>query len=145
MASKVIPALLLLGFLVIVMVSFHPVALPSVSSSILAARKKPTGDTNLKRYWMVFLKGGPHRNQTAVAASAIQTAHLQHIHQLSRAGKLLVTGPFDGEGDLKGIYILDCRDSLEAVKLVKEDPAVRTGRLRFEMLPWWTEKNCVFR
>ncbi|MBC9932396.1 YciI family protein [Chitinophaga qingshengii] len=144
MASKVIPAILLLGFLVIVMVSFHPVALPSISSS-LAAREKPTPDTNLKRYWMVFLKGGPHRNQTAVAAAGIQAAHLQHIHQLSKAGKLLVTGPFDQEGNLKGIFILDCRDSLEAVKLVKEDPAVRTGRLCFEILPWWTEKNCVFR
>ncbi|NML41800.1 hypothetical protein HHL17_31730 [Chitinophaga sp. G-6-1-13] len=145
MASKVIPAIFLLGFLVIVMVSFHPAALQSVSSSIHEAHQKTDADPNMKRYWMVFLKNGPHRDQPAVAAAGIQTAHMQHIQQLAQTGKLLVAGPFDNDGDMKGIFILDCRDSLEAVQLVKEDPAVRAGRLRFEVLPWWTEKNCVFK
>lgn len=145
MASKVIPALFLLGFLVIVMVSFHPAALQSISSSVLNGHEKPVADGGMKRYWMVFLKGGPHRDQPAAAAADIQTAHMQHIRQLAQTGKLMVAGPFGNDGDMKGIFILDCSDSLEAVQLVKEDPAVRAGRLRFEVLPWWTEKNCVFK
>ncbi|NLR66184.1 hypothetical protein HGH92_17885 [Chitinophaga varians] len=143
MASKVIPAIFLLGFLVIVIVSFHPATLQS--PSVHEARKETSVNPNMKRYWMVFLKNGPHRDQPAVAAAGIQSAHLQHIQQLAQTGKLLVAGPFDNDGDMKGIFILDCRDSLEAEQLVKEDPAVRAGRLRFEVLPWWTEKNCVFK
>lgn len=145
MASKVIPAIFLLGFLVIVMVSFHPVTLQSVPSSVHDSLKKSKADPDMKRYWMVLLKGGLHRDQPAVTATGIQAAHMQHIRQLAQTGKLLVAGPFDNDGDMKGIFILDCKDSLEAVQLVKEDPAVRAGRLRFEVLPWWTEKNCVFK
>ncbi|SJZ55508.1 Uncharacterized conserved protein YciI, contains a putative active-site phosphohistidine [Chitinophaga eiseniae] len=145
MASKVIPALFLLAFLVIVTVSFHPAALQSISSAVLSGHQRSVADGGMKCYWMVFLKGGPHRDQPAAAAADIQTAHMQHIRQLAQTGKLLVAGPFGNDGDLKGIFILDCRDSVEAVQLVKEDPAVRAGRLRFEVLPWWTEKNCVFK
>nr|WP_295864480.1 YciI family protein [uncultured Chitinophaga sp.] len=145
MASKVIPALFLLAFLVIVMVSFHPAALQSISSAVLSGHKRPAAEGGMKCYWMVFLKGGPHRDQPAAVAADIQAAHMQHIRQLAQTGKLMVAGPFGNDGDMKGIFILDCRDSLEAVQLVKEDPAVRAGRLRFEVLPWWTEKNCVFK
>lgn len=145
MASKVVPALLLLGFLVIVIVSFHPTPLQSVALSVLHTKPHPGSVPDVKRYWMVFLKKGPNRNQSTTDAEKIQEAHMENIARLSHAGKLVIAGPFGNDGDLKGIFIMNCNDSTEVVQLINEDPAVKAGRLRFEVLSWWTEKNCVFK
>jgi uncharacterized protein YciI len=145
MASKVIPALLLLGFLVIVMLSFHPTPLQSVALKVLPPKVKSGATPELKRYWMVFLRKGPRRNQDTAVAAKIQRDHLANIGKLAEAGKIVVAGPFGDNGDLRGIFIMDCADSLEAVSLVNTDPAVAAGRLSFEIKPWWTAKNCIFK
>lgn len=144
MASKVIPALLLLGFLVIVMLSFHPTPLQSVALNVLPPKDKSGATPELKRYWMVFLRKGPRRNQDTAVAAKIQHDHLANINKLANAGKILLAGPFGDDGDLRGIFIMDCKDSLEVVSLVNTDPAVAAGRLTFEVKSWWTAKNCVF-
>ena len=145
MASKVIPALLLLGFLVIVMLSFHPTPLQSIALSVLPQTARPGATPELKRYWMVFLKKGSRRNQEAALAEKIQRDHLANITKLAAAGKIIVAGPFGNDEELRGIFIMDCKDSLEVVSLVNTDPAVAAGRLNFEVRPWWTAKNCVFK
>ncbi|WP_212006248.1 YciI family protein [Chitinophaga sp. HK235] len=145
MASKIIPALLLMGFMFLVIITFHPTPLQSVSLSGMVTHKKPVPNPDIKCYWMVFLKTGPHRDQNMEDAAKIQSAHLQNITRLAKAGKLITAGPFGNDGDLKGMFILNCKDSLEAVQLVESDPAVKAGRLRFEVLPWWTERNCLFK
>lgn len=94
---------------------------------------------------MVFLRKGPRRNQDTAVAAKIQRDHLANIGKLAEAGKIVVAGPFGDNGDLRGIFIMDCADSLEAVSLVNTDPAVAAGRLSFEIKPWWTAKNCIFK
>ncbi|PSL47759.1 uncharacterized protein YciI [Chitinophaga niastensis] len=94
---------------------------------------------------MIFLKKGPHRDLDEAQIKKIQHDHLNNISRLANAGKLLVAGPFGNDEELSGIFIMDCKDSLEAVNLVKADPAVTAGWLRFEVIPWWTMKNCVFK
>jgi uncharacterized protein YciI len=151
MASKVMPALLLLGFLVVMMLSFHPTPSQSVSPYVVVPQTQSAqstqSDTNqsLKRYWMVFLKKGPLRNQDSITAARIQHAHLAGINHLVAAGKLVIAGPFENDNDFLGIFIMDCPDSLEAAGLVSKDPAVAAGRLIFEIRPWWTKKNCLFK
>ncbi|SHM90337.1 Uncharacterized conserved protein YciI, contains a putative active-site phosphohistidine [Chitinophaga jiangningensis] len=146
MASKVIPALLLLGFLVIVMLSFRPTTpLRSIALTALPGKAKPAPAYEMKRYWMVFLKTGPNRTQSDATAADIQRKHLENITKLANEGKIVVAGPFGDNGELRGIFIMDCKDSLEAVSLVNTDPAVVAGRLSFDIKPWWTAKNCVFK
>lgn len=94
---------------------------------------------------MVFLRKGPHRNQDSTVAAKIQEGHLANIRLLADAGKILVAGPFDNDEDLRGIFIMNCKDSLEAVSLVNTDPAVKAGRLIFDIKAWWTVKNAVFK
>lgn len=94
---------------------------------------------------MVFLRKGTRRNQDSAVAAKIQQDHLANIHQLADAGKILVAGPFGNDEDLRGIFIMNCKDSLEVVSLVNRDPAVVAGRLVFEVKPWWTTKNGVFK
>lgn len=94
---------------------------------------------------MVFLRKGAHRNQDSAVTAKIQHDHLANIHLLADAGKIIVAGPFGNDEDLRGILIMNCKDSLEVVSLVNRDPAVVAGRLVFEVKPWWTVKNAVFK
>jgi len=95
----------------------------------------------MKRYWLVFLKKGPNRNQDSVSAAKIQEAHLANINRLAKEGKIIMAGPMGTDGDLRGIFIMDCKDSSEVERFVKTDTAVITGRLKMEYYPWWSEKG----
>lgn len=146
MASKVFPALLLLGLMVTLITSSAPATLRSVTLHLAPARfLTDTPKVEMKQYWMVLLEKGPNRERHSPAdAAKIQARHLAQIDGLAASGKLLVAGPFGDNGPLRGIFIMNC-DSLEAVALVKSDTAVQTGRLIFQIRPWWTAKNCVFK
>ncbi len=99
----------------------------------------------MKKYWMVFLKRGPNRSQDSVTAAQIQKDHLANIGRLAKMGKILVAGPFGDDGDMRGIFIMDCKDEQEAKDLCATDPAVIAGRLAVEIRPWWTAKMGSFK
>jgi len=99
----------------------------------------------IKQYFFVMLSDGPNRSQDSITAEKIQAAHLKNISRLAQMGKLLVAGPFGDDGKWKGIFIFNCKTKEEVEELVKTDPAVSAGRLNYELHPWWTGKNCVFK
>ena len=107
--------------------------------------KAPEKKYEMKQYWMVFLKHGPHRDQDSVTAAKIQKGHLANINRLAELGKLLVAGPFGDEGDPVGIFIMDCKDEAEVKGLCATDPAIQAGRLIPEIRPWWTAKGGSFK
>ncbi len=91
----------------------------------------------MKNYVMVFLKKGPNRNQDSATAQSIQNGHMENIRKLAAEGKLIVAGPFLGNGDLRGIFILNVANLEEAKRLTETDPAVKSGRLVMELHPWY--------
>ena len=95
----------------------------------------------MKQYWLALLYKGPNRMQDSVSGARIQKAHLQNIESLHQQGKIIMAGPMGTNGDLRGIFIMDAKDSVEAASYINTDSAVITGRLRFELLPWWTAKG----
>ena len=95
----------------------------------------------MKRYWLVLLKKGPNRNQDSLSAEKIQTAHLTNISRLVKEGKMIMAGPIGTDGDLRGIFIMNCSDSAEIERIVNTDSAVMTGRLKMEYYPWWSAKG----
>jgi len=97
----------------------------------------------MKQYWLVFLYKGAHRNQDSAAAAMIQNAHTKNIERLAKIGKIVLAGPMGYDKDLRGIFIMDCKDSTETAYYIKTDTAIVTGRLRFEIHPWWTAKGKV--
>lgn len=99
----------------------------------------------MKQYWMVFLRKGSHRDQDSVSAARIQEGHLANIARLAKEGKILVAGPFGDDGDLRGIFVMDCNDEAEVRTLCESDPAVKAGRLALEIHPWWTAKGGSFK
>lgn len=95
----------------------------------------------MKIYWMVHLLTGPNRSHDPETAKQIQKAHIRNIERLHKEGKLIMAGPMAYNRDLKGILILDAKDSTEAASYVKTDSAIMLGRLRFEIHPWYTAKG----
>jgi uncharacterized protein YciI len=95
----------------------------------------------MKRYWLVLLKKGPNRNQDSISAEKIQAGHMANINRLAKEGKLVMAGPMGIDGDLRGIFLMNCKDSAEVAEFVNTDTAVMTGRLIMEYYPWWTMKG----
>ena len=95
----------------------------------------------MKRYWLVLLNKGPHRDQDSASRIKIQTAHLTNIGRLAKEGKIIMAGPIGIEDDLQGIFLMNCTDSTEVESFVKTDTAVITGRLIMKYYPWWAMKG----
>lgn len=91
----------------------------------------------MKRYVLANLIEGPNRDQDATTAALLQRAHLDNITRLAEAGKLVLAGPFLDKGAVRGIYIFNVETIEEARKLTATDPAIKAGRLKMELRPWY--------
>jgi len=92
-----------------------------------------------------MLTKGANRNQDSVTAAKIQDGHMANIRRLAGMGKILVAGPFGDDINWRGIFIFDCKTSQEVDGYLKTDPAILSGRLSYEIHPWFTRKNCLFK
>jgi uncharacterized protein YciI len=108
--------------------------------------RMPSGEI-LKKYYFVMLTKGPHRAdlKDTAAINAIQRGHLANIGRLVKVGKLVVAGPFDDDGNWRGIFIFDCNTEAEVKRLLATDPAIAAGRLAYEIHPWWTQRGTVIK
>ncbi|HUZ02020.1 MAG TPA: YciI family protein [Thermomicrobiaceae bacterium] len=77
----------------------------------------------------------------AVAADVLQDGHLSHLADLHDAGELLAAGPLRGDV-LQGLGIFRVEPE-RARELAGQDPAVRAGKFRFEVLPWMVPGGAV--
>jgi len=91
----------------------------------------------MKKYIMAFLKKGPNRNLDSADAVELQIAHLENIGRMAEEGKLVLAGPFFGDGDLRGIYIFNVESIEEAERLTNTDPAIQAGSLLMELKEWY--------
>jgi len=89
-------------------------------------------------FWLLLLKSGPIRNQGQAEVDDIQAAHLRHLFTLRKRRQLVLFGPVRDAGALRGIGVLTVATREEAGALMADDPAVRAGRLRADVRPWFT-------
>jgi uncharacterized protein YciI len=106
-----------------------------------ASKNDTTPPVQMKQYWLVFLLKGSNRGQDSITAAKIQDGHMANIERLAKQGSIVMAGPMGYDKDLRGIFIMDAKDSATAANLVKTDPAIIAGRLRFEIHPWWAAKG----
>ncbi|MGX5819725.1 hypothetical protein ACWKWU_16130 [Chitinophaga lutea] len=141
--AKLLPVILLAAFLTFVIARFssRDRAVPARQTSAIDT----SGALEVRQYWMVFVSrtAGPPPDPTTTAL--IQERRLANFRRLTAEGKLMVAGSLGGHGEMQGVFILNCKDSLEAAAIVKSDTAVALGQLQFTIKPWWTVKNCLFR
>jgi uncharacterized protein YciI len=107
--------------------------------------KKPKYE--MKQYYFVMLSKGTRRHEITDTAiiNKLQAGHMANITRLAEMGKILVAGPFGDDGNWRGIFIFDAASKEEVEGYLKEDPAIAAGRLAYEIRPWWTAKNAVFK
>lgn len=112
----------------------------------LFAQKKEdkASSARIRQYFFVMLTAGPNRSQDSATAAKIQEGHLANIGRLYNEGKLKVAGPFGDDGKWIGLFIFDCANKEEVEKLLVTDPAIKSGRLVFEIHPWWTAPTGSF-
>lgn len=91
----------------------------------------------MHKYVMAFLKSGPNRDRDSVESYELLMAHLENIGKMADEGKLVLAGPFLGDGDLRGIYIFNVETIEEAKALTETDPAIQAGSLIMELIPWY--------
>ena len=90
-----------------------------------------------KQYCIYFYRSRPIRNHPKDQAENIQPEHLRYLFQLKAEGKLVINGPVTDDGELRGVGIFDTTDPEEVKRLLEGDPAVKAGRLIYEIHPWF--------
>lgn len=108
-----------------------------VTYDSILAKKYGADDNGMKKYVMAFLKRGPNRDRSEEEENKLQAAHMAHIGKMAEEGKLVVAGPFVGDGDLRGIFVFDVACIEEAEALTNADPAVQAGSLEMELHEWY--------
>ena len=124
----------------------------SLAAAVLASAAPPPAPTatpdigpggfEMTTYYLALLYRGPKWTPEETAKTrAIQDAHMANIQRLAQEGKLLLAGPFTDGGDLRGIFVFKVASIEEAQELAAADPAVKAGRLRLDIHPWYSAKN----
>jgi uncharacterized protein YciI len=121
-----------------------------LSSFGFAQQKNAVSTEKIQPYWFVMLLKGPNRTQDSATAANIQAGHMANMSRLTKEGKLKVAGPFGDGGEWVGLFIFDasapgCKTKEEIELLVKTDPAIASGRLTYDIRPWWTMGSGSFK
>ena len=90
-----------------------------------------------KRYVLGLYTAGTDRDQDEETSSRIQQQHLEYMFGLRAEGKLILNGPLTDDSPIRGICIFALEDTAEAGRLMANDPAVKAGRLNWEVHPWF--------
>lgn len=89
--------------------------------------------------YLGFLRRGPNRKEgdaQTPEVQELQKAHIANINRLAATKKLVMAGPFGGNGDLRGIFVFRVGSLKEAQDLAASDPMIKIDRLRLDLHPW---------
>jgi uncharacterized protein YciI len=109
----------------------------AVDYDSVMAREVGADDYGMRKYVIAFLKSGPNKSANKEERSKLQRAHLDNIGKMAEANKLVLAGPFFGDGELRGIYVFAVNSIDEAKQLTESDPAIKAGTLIMELKEWY--------
>jgi len=99
---------------------------------------------DLATYYFGFLKKGPAWTpERTPETQKIQDAHMAHLNESGKSGKLVIAGPLGDNGDIRGILVYKTATIDEARAIAAADPAVKAGRLAVEMHTWYVSKGAL--
>jgi uncharacterized protein YciI len=133
-----------LAFTAALSVAAEPAKSAIQKPSAVPAREPDVGPGGyeMTTYYVGFLyRGAKWTPEETPETRKLQEEHMANIVRMGAEGKLVIAGPFMDNGDLRGLYVFRTGSAEEAKALVESDPAVRAGRLRFELHPWYAAKN----
>lgn len=97
-------------------------------------------------YQLVLLRRGPAWTPEKTPEIAkLQAQHLGHLTAMAESGRMVAAGPFGDQDDetLRGLCLYRVGSVDAARALAEQDPMVQSGRLRVEVMTWYTEKGYV--
>lgn len=113
-----------------------------VTALAAAATQRYPAPAEMQVIHVAMLYRGPNASkETTPETQKLQEAHLAHIVKLAKAGQALIAGPMGGDGDLRGIIMLKAPNADAARGLEADDPAVKAGRLRIEIVSFVAPGN----
>jgi len=109
---------------------------------LLVSSAASAAEYEMTTYYMALLYRGPKWTAEETAETKqIQQGHMDNIVRMAGSGKLVLAGPFTDGGDLRGVFVFQSVSREEAEQLCANDPAVKAGRLRIELHPWYSAKG----
>ncbi len=112
----------------------------SIAARVVAQAPAESTATHFRMavYYLVLLHRGPtYTDRPSAEQTKIFRGHMDNIRRLGDAGKLVLAGPFEDDGDLVGVLVFKVDSLAEAKQLVTTDPAIRSGRFTAEIHPWY--------
>jgi uncharacterized protein YciI len=107
------------------------------------SEREPAARDSMVTYSFVLLRRGPAWTANLPpAVRRLLDRHQQNIQRLTREGSLILAGPVEGTGDLRGVFIFDA-DTVTTRRLLAGDPAIKAGRFVPEIHAWWTAWGVV--
>lgn len=95
-------------------------------------------EMTLRQYYVALLISGEIRSQNKEEATEIQNQHIAYLTDLWKKGIILLNGPFDENTIMRGMSIYGTDTAEKAREYAENDPAVKSGRLKIEIHPWWS-------
>lgn len=147
--STTLLAVLALSGAGIALASDPPAAPPGAAADTPAAATTPTFDATLaqrlgadargmRRYVLVLLKTGPTRVPDGPARDAMFAGHFANMQRWSKAGQLVLAGPFAKDpAGWRGIYVFAVDDIAAARALTESDPVIVQGEMVAEYHDWY--------
>lgn len=82
---------------------------------------------------------------TEAELDELQASHLAYLNNLVDRGLLALNGPLVNQPDvtMRGLSFYCTRTAQEAMKLAEGDPMVKAGRLRVELMQFWTRPGSI--
>jgi uncharacterized protein YciI len=116
------------------------IILLTIANAFAQQEENKSEEFKIKQYYFVMLVRGPNANEIdSLNLAKIQKGHMTNIRKMGKVGKLKIAGPFGDNGNWRGIFIFDVKTEEEVKELLKNDPAIQSGRLAYEIHPWFTE------
>lgn len=99
---------------------------------LLLLLQMPPG-MDCRKKMVAFYTGGPNH----AAMQQVAPKHLEFLMGLFKKGTLLEAGPID---DDRGMLVFNLEDPAAAEALVKDDPFVKEGVVKYQLAGW---RRCV--
>jgi uncharacterized protein YciI len=102
------------------------------------AKRLGADERGMRPYVLVILKTGPTRVPDGEARKAMFAGHFANMERLSKAGKLVLAGPFEHDAaGWRGLFVFAVDDVEEARSLVATDPVIVNGEMVAEYHSWY--------
>jgi len=139
--AKVMLLLALSTVAAVVQAETPPPATPATATptyDAALAKRLGADARGMRHYVLVILKTGPTPMAQGKARDAMFEGHFANMERLSKAGKLVLAGPFEKDAaGWRGLFVFAVDDVKEATRLVATDPVIVNGEMVAEYHPWY--------